>query len=254
MARPESSGVRIYSLEEDFVEWKEGLISKLCSFLGKRAIKSTKRYKRPRPFSPSGPLIVLSSRIYSISETTCTLADIVETHPHTASPGRLVSHPALGNQGVAYVSNLVGRKKLHIAGERTFLRCELAITDAVRYSAGDHVAILPSNHGELVVRLARRLRMQDGELDKVFEIIPLASSTPPVSLNSKPVPDHHPGKDGRSKGEASPLPSPCSYRLAFSHYLDISQPPQHNIVAAMADFAKDEQQRDALTALLRDKV
>lgn len=124
-----------------------------------------------------GRLTLFSSRIYSISESTCTLAEIVDSHPHTASSGRLVSHSALGNQGVAYVSNLVERKSLQLAGERTFLRCELAITDAIRYSAGDHVAILPSNPSELVARLARRLRMQDGELDKVFEMIPLASST-----------------------------------------------------------------------------
>ena len=43
-----------------------------------------------------------------------------------------------------------------------------------------------------------------------------------------------------------PFPCPCTYRTAFSHYIDITAPPRTNVLKDISDYAEDPKDKEFL--------
>ncbi|XP_022102084.1 NADPH--cytochrome P450 reductase-like isoform X3 [Acanthaster planci] len=116
-------------------------------------------------------------------------------------------------------------RELHKGGERSCMHIEFDITDSkIRYEAGDHVAVFPINDPVLVDRIAQLL---GADMDVV------------ISLDNM----------DEEASKKHPFPCPCSYRTAFSHYLDITSPPRTNVLKDIAEYASDPKEKEFLLLL-----
>jgi NADPH-ferrihemoprotein reductase len=90
-----------------------------------------------------------------------------------------------------------------------------------RYEAGDHVAVYPSNDPEIVNRIGELLNI---DLDAVFSLVNLE-------------------EDATKK---NPFPCPTTFRTALTYYLDITYLPTTQLLKELAQYATDEEERNAL--------
>ena len=91
----------------------------------------------------------------------------------------------------------------------------------IRYEAGDHVAIYPTNDEKLVNKIAELLNI---DLDTVFTMKALE-------------------EDAIKK---SPFPVPTTYRAALSHYVDITALPRTHVLKEIASYTTDEKEKEIL--------
>jgi NADPH-ferrihemoprotein reductase len=102
---------------------------------------------------------------------------------------------------------------------------ELDITGSrIRYEAGDHVAIYPSNEAEIVNRIGELLNV---DLDAVFTLINIE-------------------EDASKK---HPFPCPTTFRTALMHYLDITSLPTTQLIKELAQYATDENEKKTLQTM-----
>ncbi|TPP60395.1 NADPH--cytochrome P450 reductase [Fasciola gigantica] len=94
----------------------------------------------------------------------------------------------------------------------------------IPYETGDHVALLPQNPRGLVDRLGALLNI---DLDHPISFV----------ANAFPSP------------RQQPFPCPCTYRTAFTHYVDITGPPRMNLLHIASSFAKDTDESERLLLL-----
>lgn len=83
---------------------------------------------------------------------------------------------------------------------------------------GDHVAVYPQNDSALV--------------DKIGELVGVSLDTVVTLTNVD--------EDSSKK---HPFPCPCSYRTAFTFYLDITSNPRTHVLKELADYASDEEEK-----------
>ncbi|KAG8182223.1 hypothetical protein JTE90_002654 [Oedothorax gibbosus] len=120
-----------------------------------------------------------------------------------------------------YLSSILVNRELY-KGERSCMHIELDISGArMRYEAGDHVAVYPTNNPELVEKMGKLLNT---DLDTAF------------SLNNL-------DEDSTKK---HPFPCPTTYRTALMHYVDITSIPRTHVLKEIADYAKDEEHKKML--------
>lgn len=63
---------------------------------------------------------------------------------------------------------VIVNKELHQGGDRSCMHVEFDITGSkIRYEAGDHVAVYPTNNPELVESIGKRLNI---DLETVFSL------------------------------------------------------------------------------------
>ena len=130
-----------------------------------------------------------------------------------------------------FLANLITERKLNLDDERYFMHIELDMTGSkLRYESGDHVAVLPVNQENTVNKLAKVLEIED--LNKVFNL-----------ENVDP-----------DDSKKSPFPCPTTYRVAFSHYLDISTHPTTHMCRELAEYATNEEQKKFLMELSSSSV
>ena len=91
----------------------------------------------------------------------------------------------------------------------------------LRYEAGDHVAVFPSNDPEIVNRIGELLNV---DLDTVFYL---------VNIEEDATKKH-------------PFPCPTSFRTALTYYLDITSLPTTQLLKELAQYATDEDEKKAL--------
>jgi len=91
----------------------------------------------------------------------------------------------------------------------------------IRYDAGDHVAIYPTNNTQTVDRLIELLNI-DG--DTIFTM---------NNLDEDSTKKH-------------PFPCPTSYRTALLHYVDIVALPRTHIIKELAKYTEDNKERTHL--------
>lgn len=107
-------------------------------------------------------------------------------------------------------------------GPRSCMHIEISIAGSkIRYDAGDHVAVYPTNDVSIVEKLGAMLKV---DLDTV------------ISLKNL-------DEDSSKK---HPFPCPCSYRTALLHYVDVTTPPRTHILKEMSEYAADEEERRKL--------
>lgn len=125
-----------------------------------------------------------------------------------------------------FLATVIVKRELHKGGSRSCLHIELDLTDSkIRYECGDHAAILPRNNATIVQWIGDRLKV---DLDVVF------------TLNNNDA----------EATKSHPFPCPTTYRMALTHYLDITSCPRTNVLKDIAQYANEEE-RDFLLSLTK---
>ncbi|CAF3926461.1 unnamed protein product [Rotaria magnacalcarata] len=108
---------------------------------------------------------------------------------------------------------------------RSCLHLELDISATnIKYEAGYHVGVFPSNDAALVNRVGELL---DVNLDEIISLLNV-------------------DEDAQKK---YPFPCPCSYRTALTYYLDLTSMPNTQILKEIAQYATDENDKTLLTLM-----
>ncbi len=204
------------NIEEDFVSWREKFWPTVCDFFD---VKLSKR-KIQRSLS------VMTERVFKVKTFT-------DLPPEKVYSGEIAKLGSYKNQKPPYdaknpyLARVMVNRELHKDGsDRSCMHIELDIEGSgIRYSAGDHVAVYPTNDLELVEKLGRLLGV---DLDVVFKM-------------------ENVDEDAQKK---SPFPCPTTYRTALLHYIDIANTVKTHILAELVAYAKDEKDKEFLNNLV----
>jgi len=195
------------NLEDDFITWKEAFWTKVCSELGIEANSddiNTRQY------------------LHKVLEE----GDFKPEKVYTGEVARLRSYitqrPPFDVKN-PYMSPIKVNKNIHKEGSgRHCMHIEVDIEGSrIRYDAGDHVAVYPTNNTDLVDRLGELLKI---DMDTVFTMTNL-------------------DEDSSKK---HPFPCPTTYRTALLHYVDISAIPRTHILLELAKYTEDNEQKSKL--------
>merc|ERR1719369_2141380 len=109
--------------------------------------------------------------------------------------------------------------------DRYCMHVEIGLGESrIRYDAGDHVAIYPTNDVALVDRIGQLL---DIDLDTIFTMKAL-------------------DEDATKK---SPFPVPTTYRTALKHYVDITALPRTHVMKELAEYTSDPDEKAQLVLM-----
>jgi len=109
--------------------------------------------------------------------------------------------------------------------DRYCMHVEIGLEESrIRYEAGDHVAIYPTNDVQLVNKIGQLL---DIDLDTVFTMKAL-------------------DEDATKK---SPFPVPTTYRTALKHYVDITALPRTHVLKEFAEYTSDADEKAKLSLM-----
>jgi len=212
----ELGGSRIYelglgdddkNLEDDFITWKESFWAAVCNELNIEASSdefNTRQYEHK----------VLEEGDYN-SEKVYT-GEVARLRSYiTQRPPFDVKNP--------YMSTIKVNDNIHKEGSgRHCMHIELDIEGSrMRYDAGDHVAIYPTNNVQIVDKLISQLGI-NGET--IFTM---------KNLDEDSTKKH-------------PFPCPTSYRTALLHYVDIVALPRTHILKELAKYTEDNKERSQL--------
>lgn len=147
----------------------------------------------------------------------------------TGEIGRLKSYekqkPPYDLRNPCLAPVLKSRELFQTGCARSCLHLELDINGTrLKYEAGDHVAVYPSNDDAIVNRIGELLNV---DLDEIVSLVNV-------------------DEDAQKK---NPFPCPCSYRTALKYYLDISSLPNTQILKEIAQYATDENEKALLTLM-----
>ncbi|XP_078483250.1 NADPH--cytochrome P450 reductase [Ciona intestinalis] len=214
----ELGGERLYELglgdddtniEEDFVTWKEGLWPAVCQRFG----------------------IEASADDGSFRAYTFTQYEDGELDKKTIYTGEVARLHSYDNQRPPYdaknpfLAPVQTNKELHKGGGRSCMHIEFDITGSrIKYEAGDHVAVYPTNDVAMVEELGERLKTN---LDTLF------------TMNNV----------DEDSSKRHPFPCPTTFRTALLHYLDIASPPRTNVLSEFIEYTSDEKDKQFLKLL-----
>lgn len=117
-----------------------------------------------------------------------------------------------------YIAKVAVNRELHKAGDRSCMHIEIDIAESgIKYEAGDHVGIFPTNNPELVEQLGKLLNVD------LSEVISLDNVDPDAT-------------------KKHPFPCPCSYRTALLHYVDIATVVKPHVLAELAKHTNDAEE------------
>lgn len=121
-----------------------------------------------------------------------------------------------------FLATITVNRELHKGGGRSCMHIEFDIEGSkMRYEAGDHIALFPTNNHDLVERLGK---LCNAELDTVFSLIN-------TDLESS---------------KKHPFPCPTTYRTALTHYIEITAIPRTHILKELAEYCSDEKDKEFL--------
>uniref|UniRef100_T2MGU1 NADPH--cytochrome P450 reductase n=1 Tax=Hydra vulgaris TaxID=6087 RepID=T2MGU1_HYDVU len=169
------------NIEEDFLIWRDKFWESVCNFYGCKNIGLSQTASRdfkleafPMPFV---------GQIFKGEITKLGALD-------KQQPPFDIKNP--------YMAKVVVNRELHKGGNRSCMHIEFDINQSgIRYEAGDHVAVYPTNDTELVEKLGDLLGVN---LDDIF------------SLNNIDL----------EASKKHPFPCPTSIRNALLYYVDIT--------------------------------
>lgn len=163
----------------------------------------------------------VSMRQYSLQEFHENLPDRIFT-------GEMARLHSMKNQRPPYdaknpfLSKILVNRELHNGGDRSCMHIEFDIEGSkMRYDAGDHLAVFPVNNSELVEKLGK---LTGKDLDIVFTLI----------------------NTDEESSKKHPFPSPCTYRTALTHYLDITGNPRTHVLKELAEYCTDPVDKEKL--------
>jgi len=198
------------NLEDDFITWKEDFWASVCKEFGIEATGED-----------------FSMRQYEAK--TLAEGDYKPEKLYKGEPARLRSfitqRPPFDAKNPFMAPIRVNRGLHADNSDRFCMHIELDIKDSrIRYDAGDHVAIYPTNNLQLVDKLGELLGV---DLDTVFTMINL-------------------DEDSTKK---HPFPCPTTYRTALSHYVDITALPRTHVMKELAEYTQDAEEKEKLTQM-----
>jgi len=193
------------NIEDDFVSWRERFWPAVCEKFGIEA---------------TGEDITMRQYTLTVHDETLPKEKIFKGEParlnsyNTQKPPFDAKNP--------FMAPVIVNKELHQGGDRSCMHVEFDITGSkIRYEAGDHVAVYPTNNPELVESIGKRLNI---DLETVFSL---------DNVDEEASKKH-------------PFPNPCSYRTALTHYLDITSRPRTHILKELADYCSDPAEKERL--------
>lgn len=192
------------NIEEDFVTWVDKFYPVLCDHLG-----------------VSGTEQDVSIRQYKLVN----VDDVPTDKLFRGEISRLKSYekqrPPFDSKN-PFLAPIIENRNLCKDGDRKCLHIVLDITGSrLKYEAGDHVAIYPSNDSELVDRIGELLNV---DLDQAFSLVNIESDA----------------------SKKHPFPCPTTYRVALTNYLDITSTPTTQLLKEFAQYASDEKEKAQL--------
>jgi len=195
------------NIEDDFVQWKEAFWNSVCEEFNLENLGddfSMRQYEatvlKEGDYKPE--------RVFS--------GEVARLNSYkTQRPPFDVKNP--------YMAPVVANRNLHSDdSDRYCMHVELGLEESrIRYEAGDHVAIYPTNDQGLVNKIGALLNI---DLDTVFTMKAL-------------------DEDATKK---SPFPVPTTYRAALSHYVDITALPRTHVLKELAEYTNDEGEKEKL--------
>lgn len=197
-------------IENDFVTWKEMFWSAVLEHFGIDVSTLTLDKGLVRQYDLVVHTDFPEEKIYS--------GEMAKLHSFT-------NQKPPYDQKNPYLAPVSENRELHKGGDRSCMHVELDITNSrLRYDAGDHVAIYPTNDSELVERFGRLLNI---DLDVVFSLV---------------------NKDEESN-KKHPFPCPTTYRTALLHYVDIASRAKGNVLLELIEHAQDPKDKEFLERL-----
>lgn len=130
-----------------------------------------------------------------------------------------------------FLAPIETRQLFALKGERACIHASFDTQGScLSYAPGDHLAVWPRNPSCEVNRLLALLGLAN-IADTVIEISALDDALSPV-----------------------PVPQPTTYRVAFTHYLDISAPPRIRLLHALIGCAPTAEARKTLESVTSDDL
>ncbi|KAL6728710.1 hypothetical protein Aduo_010453 [Ancylostoma duodenale] len=125
-----------------------------------------------------------------------------------------------------FPATIAVNRELHTdKSERSCRHIEFAVEGSrIRYEAGDHLAVFPTNDLELVNAM---ISMLDFDPDQAFRLINIDEES----------------------SKRNPFPCPCTYRTALTHYVDICAPLKSHVLKAISEYCTDEKEKAHLQLL-----
>ncbi|XP_047509863.1 NADPH--cytochrome P450 reductase isoform X1 [Pieris napi] len=194
------------NIEDDFITWKDKFWPSVCE---KFNIESTGEEELTRQFS------LVSHSSGDISPNDVFKGEMSRLHSLE------VQRPPFDAKN-PFLAQIKVNRELHKGGDRSCLHVELDISDSkMRYEAGDHVAVYPTNDVNLVNRLGE---LTGANLDDVFSLV----------------------NTDQESSKKHPFPCPTSYRTALSHYIEITALPRTHILRELVEYCTDEEDKKKL--------
>nr|UCK81639.1 NADPH--cytochrome P450 reductase [Arenicola marina] len=195
------------NIEEDFVTWREKFWPAVCENFGITSIGEE-----------------MSMRQYAVTVHDETVPDKVFTG-EPARHGSFKTQRPLFDAKNPFLSPVNVNRELHHGGDRSCMHIEFDITGSkIRYDAGDHVAVFPTNDPDLVERMGKRLGADLGQVISLTNVDPDAS-------------------------KKHPFPCPTTYRTALLHYLDVTHALRTNVLKELLEYTEDEKDKAFLTKI-----
>eukprot|EP00002_Diphylleia_rotans_P009972 TRINITY_DN2034_c0_g1_i1.p1 TRINITY_DN2034_c0_g1~~TRINITY_DN2034_c0_g1_i1.p1 ORF type:complete len:650 (+),score=150.17 TRINITY_DN2034_c0_g1_i1:45-1994(+) len=188
------------NLEEDFIAWKEKLWTELCAKVGMSSEKS------------GGDVPAMTFKM------------VIHDQDYLPKVNRERSQSHAMKMSVD--AKILVNRELHTTkSDRSCRHIEIDCADSnLSYETGDHLAVFPNNHHELVAEYAKRL---NADLDTLFTMEPVEADS----------------------NDKSPFPSPCTVRDALTKYCDITSPASKMMLQVLAHYATDAKEKDYLKLL-----
>lgn len=196
------------NLEEDFMRWREGFLPAVA-----------------QRFTWELNAEAESQRQYRLE----TIEDTTTVTLFKGEFGRLGAFEKQRppyDQKNPYISTVAVNRELHGSdSDRSCRHIEFSIEGSrIRYEAGDHVAVFPTNDQELVDKL---ISLVGCDADAAFRLI----------------------NTDEESSKRNPFPCPTTYRTALTHYVDICAPLKSHVVKALSEYCEDEAEKEKLRFL-----
>ncbi|KAH9287377.1 NADPH--cytochrome P450 reductase [Echinococcus granulosus] len=126
-----------------------------------------------------------------------------------------------------FLAAIITNTELLNCTDRSCRLLELNLSNSsIKYAPGDRLAVLPQNSKDLVRRLCALLHVNS---EQHIYATSLAGST---------------------RNCFNCFPTPCTFRTAFTHYLDLTTPPQFDLIECLAQCTKFKGERAFLQNLI----
>ncbi|CAB0037625.1 unnamed protein product [Trichogramma brassicae] len=193
------------NIEDDFLTWKEKFWPAVCEY-----------------FNIEPAAEEFSVRQYKLTEH-------VNMPAEKVFRGEIARLNAFQNQRPPFDAKnpflapvLVNRELHGPSSTRSCMHIEFDINGSkMRYDAGDHLAVYPTNNAELVNKIGEKCQ---ADLDQV------------ISLENT----------DEESTKKNPFPCPCTYRTALTHYLDITNNPRTHVLKELAEYCSDPADKEKL--------